>query len=309
MTLTCIDLFAGWGGFSEGAEQAGARVLWAANHWPMAVAAHARNHPGARHVCQDLRQADWSQLPDYELMLAAPACQGHSQASQPKRRRHHDKLRATAWSVVDCAEVTQPKALIVENVLDFRRWKLYPLWRQALELLGYDLTEHVLTATAFGVPQRRQRLFFVGTQRAGFRYQAPLMKVEPAIEPCLQFDADVPWTRVRDATSKVKERIAKGRRNHGGTFLTQHVTGHPGVPLNQAIRTVTTQDQWALVVGGHYRPLTVRETARAMGFPDTYGWPEGSTRGDQIKGLGNAVCPAVAADLVRAVHGHLRAAA
>lgn len=33
------DLFAGFGGFSEGAEQAGAQVIWAANHWRTAVGA------------------------------------------------------------------------------------------------------------------------------------------------------------------------------------------------------------------------------------------------------------------------------
>lgn len=32
--MRAIDLFAGAGGFSTGATMAGARVLWAANHWP-----------------------------------------------------------------------------------------------------------------------------------------------------------------------------------------------------------------------------------------------------------------------------------
>lgn len=49
--ITAVDLFAGAGGSSEGARQAGATVVWAANHWPLAVEVHARNHPdtaGAR---------------------------------------------------------------------------------------------------------------------------------------------------------------------------------------------------------------------------------------------------------------------
>lgn len=67
-----VDLFAGWGGFTEGAERVpGVEVLWAANHWPLAVEAHALNHPGTAHSCQDLQQADWTQLPDYELLLAS----------------------------------------------------------------------------------------------------------------------------------------------------------------------------------------------------------------------------------------------
>lgn len=43
--MKAIDLFAGWGGFTLGAEQAGATVVWAGNHWPLAVEAHAQNHP------------------------------------------------------------------------------------------------------------------------------------------------------------------------------------------------------------------------------------------------------------------------
>jgi len=34
--MRAIDLFAGAGGFSTGAAMAGARVVWAANHWPTA---------------------------------------------------------------------------------------------------------------------------------------------------------------------------------------------------------------------------------------------------------------------------------
>lgn len=148
--MRAIDLFAGWGGFTLGAELAGVHVAWAANHWPLAVEAHSVNHPRTEHACQDLRQADWTALPSYELLLASPACQGHSQASQPKRRRYHDAMRATAWAVVDCADVTEPRALVVENVPDFRRWRLYPLWREALEALGFRLQEHVVRASHHG---------------------------------------------------------------------------------------------------------------------------------------------------------------
>lgn len=293
--VRCVDLFAGWGGFSLGAEQAGARVLWAGNHWPLAVQAHAQNHPHTHHVCQDLRQADWGMLPEYDLLLASPACQGHSNASQPARRRYHDALRATAWAVVDCADATEPRGLLVENIPEFRRWRLYPQWRAALEALGYHLQEHVINAAEHGVPQRRNRLFVVGTRRPAVLRLTP--SAELPFAPCVDWKADG-WRPVKEASLGVRERVAKGRKNHGRVFLTQHVTGHPGVPLDEPIRTITTQDQWAIVDGAFYRPLTVRENARAMGFPDSYGWPTAKRR-EQITGIGNAVCPPLAKRLVR----------
>jgi len=79
-SIKAADLFAGLGGFTEGAEAAGVDVVWAANHWPQAVECHRRNHPRVEHLCQDLQQADWTTVPRHDLLLASPACQGHSKA-------------------------------------------------------------------------------------------------------------------------------------------------------------------------------------------------------------------------------------
>lgn len=296
--MKAVDLFAGWGGFTLGAEQAGVRVAYAANHWSLAVEVHQHNHPATHHECQDLRQADWTRLPKYELLLASPACQGHSEASQPKRRQYHDAMRATAWAVVDCADVTNPRAIVVENVPQFREWRLYPDWCSALRRMGYHLSENVVLASEHGVPQRRPRLFITATRR---EFKLELARTaEPAFEPCIDWGAPG-WRHVRNATPGAQARIAKGRANHGRRFLSQHVTGHPGVPLHEPIRTVTTKDQWIVVDGEQYRPLTLREYARAMTFPESYSWPNDLLRADVVKGLGNAVPPLLAEQVVQRV--------
>lgn len=297
--MRAVDLFAGWGGFTLGAEMAGVEVVWAANHWPLAVEAHRVNHPHVRHVCQDLRQADWTALPAYDLLLASPACQGHSSASQPMRRLYHDALRASAWAVVDCADVTNPETILVENVPDMRRWRLYSLWCAAFEAMGYTVTERVLTTSRYGVPQRRRRLVVCASRVGADVGPEPVVDESP-FGPCVEWGAGT-WRPVAETTPAARARIRKGRRNHGDRFLTQHVTGHPGVPLDEPIRTITTKDQWAVVDGDHYRPLTIRENARGMSFPDSYRWPEGATRGDTIKGLGNAIPPLFARHITEAV--------
>lgn len=137
--LRAVDLFAGAGGFSTGAIMAGARVDYAANHWPLAVKIHEANHPGTVHACQDLRQANWCELPDHDLLLASPCCQGHSRA-RGKDTPVHDDSRQTAWAVVDAAEVKRPRFLVVENVEEFKTWKLFPRWKGCLEDLGYSLS-------------------------------------------------------------------------------------------------------------------------------------------------------------------------
>ena len=301
--MRAVDLFAGWGGLTLGAEMAGVPVVWAANHAPSAVATHQLNHPATEHVVQDLRQADWTSLPEYELLCAAPACQGHSSASQPRRRQYHDALRSTAMAVIDCADVTSPQAIIVENVPAFVRWRLFDWWCDGLRKLGYQLDVRFLTASRFEVAQRRRRMFFIAT-RPGV-VVPPLLgsDVEPAFGPLLE--TAVPqelWTPVARSTPGVQARVAAGRRRHGRTFQTQHVTGHPGVPLSEPIRTITTAPtHWNLDDGDWYRPLTGRELARGMGFPDTYRWSPGATTAEVTRGLGNSVCPPVGRAVVAAV--------
>lgn len=297
--MRAVDLFAGWGGFSLGATRAGCDVVYAANHWQLAVEVHARNHPRTRHECQDLRQADFTRLPDFDLLLASPACQGHSPASQPRRREYHDALRSSAWAVVDCAEATRPRAIIVENVLNFRRWVLFESWCSALRALGYQVAVHEVHASRLGVPQRRIRVFVTATRRRIARLELPEMDEVP-FGPCID-DGAPGWMPVAHASSDVRSRIEAGRRRLGRRFLSQQVTGHKGTPLDEPIRTITTKNQWRLVDGDAYRSLTPRELARGMAFPDTFSWPEDVPINTAILGVGNAVPPPMAESVVRAV--------
>jgi len=104
--VIAVDLFAGAGGFSTGAVAAGCTVAWAANHWPTAVQWHTANHPGTAHACQDLQQADFRDAPPHDILLASPACQGHSPA-RGKERPHHDAQRAAARAWRDAAYTGQ----------------------------------------------------------------------------------------------------------------------------------------------------------------------------------------------------------
>ena len=138
--MIAVDLFAGLGGFSEGARLAGVEVAWAANHWRAAVDVHESNHPGTVHHYQDLHQADWSRVPAHDVLLASPSCTGHTRA-RGKERPGHDAARSTAWAVVSCVQYHRPEFVVVENVPELRRWVLYPAWRSAMSALGYALEE------------------------------------------------------------------------------------------------------------------------------------------------------------------------
>lgn len=297
---TAVDLFGGLGGFSEGARQAGVRVLAAANHWPVAVATHAANHPEASHVCQDLHQVDWGIFPRHDALLASPACQPHSRARGLTERPHHDAMRATAWAVVSCLEAHRAELVVVENVPEFRDWELYPVWRLALERLGYRLTEQVLDAAAFGVPQHRERLFVVGHRKRAIPIVAPAGPRATA-RAIVDWEAGV-WSPVdRPGRSPlVLRQWRAGRERHGERFLVgYHSDKRAGVSLDGPVGTITTKDQWAVVDGDRCRMFLVAEYLRAMGFPDGYRVPV--RRADAVKAIGNAVPPPLACGVLRQV--------
>lgn len=294
-TARAVDLFAGLGGFSEGARQAGLRVVWAADHWRLAVDLHAENHPGTAHSCQDLHQADWRDIPAHDVLMASPACQGHSRA-RGRERPHHDAQRSTAWAVVSAAEYHRPRLLVVENVPEFQGWALFGAWTLALGALGYTLAPHVLDAADYGTPQHRRRLVIIGTRSA-----APMVLV-PASVPHVPI-ADVldlskgawsPVTKAGRAASTLR-RVEAGRRSFGARFVMPYYGGGSGLTgrsLARPIGTVTTLDRWAVVDDDRMRMLTVAEYQAAMGFPPSYRLP--AQRRAAICMLGNAVAPPMA---------------
>lgn len=310
MSLHCIDLFAGLGGFSEGARQAGAQVLWAANHWPAAVATHALNHPDTLHTCQDLQQANWAQVPAHDLLLASPACQGHSQA-RGRDLPHHDGDRATAYAVLAAACHHRPRFVLVENVRGFLRWPGFRGWRVSLEDFGYHVTIQLLNAADFGLPQSRERVFVLGCLDGPVHLTAPGIPHTPAAEVI-----DWAWPRWSPIArpgraSDTLARIEAGRRQWGDRFLVAYYgSERGGRPLSGPVGTITTRDRFALIDGDRMRMLALHEVRAAMGFRADYRLPgpcrdaqgrELSAHKAGVYMLGNAVPPPMAAELVRQI--------
>ncbi len=300
--MKAIDLFAGAGGFTEGARQAGVHVVWAANHWPAAVATHAANHPETAHACQDLHQADWRKVPRHDLMMASPCCQGHTRA-RGKDAPHHDASRSTAWAVVSAAEYHRPSVVLVENVPEFQQWTLYPAWAVAMAALGYTLAPHIIDAADLGVPQHRERLVIVCTRSATpLRLALPKLPHRPASE-IIDFNAGR-WRPVAapGRAEATLARVARGRARYGERFVIPYYgsgSGLTGRSLERPIGTITTLARWAVVDGDRMRMLTVEETRAAMSFPAGYRLPAQQRQATMM--LGNAVPPLMARAVIEAV--------
>tara|TARA_R110000851_G_C12974690_1_gene555700 strand:+ start:92 stop:1003 length:912 start_codon:yes stop_codon:yes gene_type:complete len=297
-----IDLFAGAGGTSTGAMMAGVNIVWAANHKPVAVEYHKLNHPDSIHVCQDLHQADWSQVPKHDILFASPCCQGHSRAAgKAKETIKADKSRSTAWAVVSCLEAHKTEIAIIENVSDFLNWTLFDAWKLAMNKLGYALSINLVNASDLGIPQNRKRLFIIAT-RSKNPFELKLNK-ENHVSARTIIDTsfnDHKWDLVKNRVLATRKRVENGRKKYGDIFLdAAYGSELGGRSIDKPIGTITTVNKHSLVIGDHIRPITIGEQAAAQTFPLGYKFPKSTTLTKQM--IGNAVPPIMAKKITEAV--------
>ncbi|MEI8258309.1 MAG: DNA cytosine methyltransferase [Deltaproteobacteria bacterium] len=110
------------------------------------------------------------------------------------------------------------------------------------------------------------------------------------------------WSPVAGHAPRTLARIAAAQARHGSTVLVPYYgSARGGRPITRPVGTITTVDRFAVVRGDEMRMLSVAELRAAMGFPP--GYVLTGTRRDQVRQLGNAVCPPVAREVVRQLFG------
>lgn len=297
-----IDLFCGAGGTTCGAKDVGIDIIYAANHKQSMIDYHAINHPETAHICQDLQQADWSLVPEHDILFASPCCQNHSKAGGKKRKTlKADRSRSTAWAVVDCLEVHRAPLAIIENVVEFLSWELFSAWEFALKQLGYSLSINHVNAADYGVPQSRKRLMMVATMsKSPIELDLPEMDHIPARSFIDLDPTGYEWSNVSDRVIATRNRVANGRKRFGDIFLdAAYGSEIGGRSIDKPLGTITTVNKHSLVIGDKIRPLSLREQIAAQTFRDNYQWPKSITLTKIMNG--NAVPRLLAKNFTQAV--------
>lgn len=171
-----IDLYCGAGGTSAGAEMTGgAQVVFALNHWDVAIKTHSANFPHAKHVNSRVDLTSPGEAPRHDIFFASPECTHHSNARGG--RPTSDQQRAGAWDLLPWIEYHRPTFLVFENVKEFRNWgpvgsngrplvtgkgKIFEAWIAAIKSMGYRIEMACLNAADFGAATSRDRLFIIG---------------------------------------------------------------------------------------------------------------------------------------------------
>jgi DNA (cytosine-5)-methyltransferase 1 len=172
--LTVLDLFAGAGGLSLGLEESGMEVVAAAEWDGDALASYAKSHPAASLYPGDIADADFRELcGSIDVVAGGPPCQPWSDGG---KGLGHDDPRDGFPPFVKALRIIQPKAFLIENVAGLTRGTKRPHFLRLLselEDLDYKVSDQVLTAADYGVPQSRKRLFIVGVRSGSFTWPRP----------------------------------------------------------------------------------------------------------------------------------------
>jgi DNA (cytosine-5)-methyltransferase 1 len=171
LTLTATDMFCGAGGSSIGAEGTGLVTLGLGlNHWDKAIETHNTNFPHADHDCTDISATEPRRYRSTDILMASPECTTHSLARSKKQLGNLfeapdpaiERSRATMWDVPRFAEIHNYKLIVVENVVEIRRWLPYGAWLAAMAAYGYEYKELYLNSmVAHPTPQSRDRTYIV----------------------------------------------------------------------------------------------------------------------------------------------------
>lgn len=179
--LTVVDLFAGCGGLTQGFHLTGQfRTIGAVEFDHAAASTYAANF-GDDNVHQgDIK--DWvkrDDLPDADLVIGGPPCQGFSTLG----KRELADPRNLLWrEYMTALTKIKPKVFVLENVPQFitseQFLNLMNATKSTGELKDYRLDPRVVYATNFGAAQLRKRLIVIGTHRDFDRILVPTGTIE-----------------------------------------------------------------------------------------------------------------------------------
>ncbi len=170
-----VDLFAGCGGISCGLSAAGFQVVAGADSDPKFFNTFRRNFPNALHLEVDLSNYHPNSLMsdlgiakgELDLLAGGPPCQGFSKNVPRRQRVAEDPNNLLVRVFLDYCEALAPRTILMENVAEMKNGYSRRFSDEIIERLdvaGYSVSEAVLNAAEYGVPQRRQRAFFIAVK-------------------------------------------------------------------------------------------------------------------------------------------------
>lgn len=281
MTLKFIDLFAGIGGFRVALETVGAECVFSSEWDTNSQHTYVQNHGELPNG--DITKISVDEIPDHDILCGGFPCQAFSISG--KQKGFEDSRGTLFYDVARIAKQKQPKVLFLENVRNLARHdggKTLEVIQNTLDEIGYNVFNKVLKSSEFGVPQARERIYFVAFRKDlnvnQFEFPEPQNEtkvVRDILEKDLDFSdyiIDRPDIVIKNPNPVIEDpRSPKqiGFINKGGQGERIYSIDAAGITLS-AYGGGAASKTGAYLVDGVIRKLTPRECARLQGFPEDF---------------------------------------
>lgn len=181
--LKVFSTFACGGGSTMGYKMAGYEVIGCNEIDPKMMQAYKLNHNPKYAFLEDIRMFKKrddlpSEFFDLDILDGSPPCSSFSSAGLREKGWNKEKIFREGQSkqrlddlffhFIELANKLQPKIVVAENVKGMITGNAKGYVKQIINLLntaGYDVQLFLLNAVTMGIPQRRERVFFIGKRR------------------------------------------------------------------------------------------------------------------------------------------------
>jgi DNA (cytosine-5)-methyltransferase 1 len=226
--LKVFSCFACGGGSTMGYKLAGFDVLGCNEIDPKMIEAYKANHNPKYSYLEPiqefkLREDLPEELYNLDILDGSPPCSSFSMAGNREKDWGKEKkfregqakqvLDTLFFDFIDLAKKLQPKVIIAENVKGLLQGKANLVVndiRKAFNDAGYIVQDWVLNAKNMGVPQNRERVFFIAMRKdlAGpFLHQKDLFSKVPKLE--LDFkEKEIVFFKILDINAE-KDTLSK----------------------------------------------------------------------------------------------------
>ncbi len=327
-----VDLFSGIGGFHLGFANVGYEVVLAIDNNPDVKNTHVLNFPSIPLIWKNIQEVTNEEIKKIlkgrkiDVVIGGPPCQGFSMIG---RRNINDPRNTLFREYLRIVEFLRPKYFVLENVkglLTMDNGNVRDKILSEFKKIGYVAEFKVLNAADYGVPQRRERVIFIGN-RLGRKNDFPI----PSHTDSKDF-RKAPYMVVKDALKGVNSNLKNHVPMKHNEVVAKRISYiKEGEKLNEenlpmslkfgsrkdfkkkrianfanVFRRLHRNRPSVTMVPGHNafpihptenRSLTVREAARLQTLPD---WLEiTGSRQNQCVQVGNAVPVTLAESIAR----------
>jgi len=271
-----VDLFAGIGGTRIAFERQRGNCVYTCEKAEEACEAYTR-HFDDDIEGKDIKDADISEIPDHDVLLACWPCPSFSRIGD--REGLKDDRGSLFYHILKVIEKKQPTVFFLENVKDVKMMddrKIFEAITSALDELGYSLDDQVLNALDFGLPQSRERLIIVGT-RTDDEISLPsrssaVLQTESAqraaLNEVLVQNPPEKFVASEKIQSDRQESVDFSGETPSPSVWYENRAGQ--ITLRPYANSLRASASWNYQLVDGYRRFTPREMLRLQGFPDDF---------------------------------------